>query len=210
MTNTKSIGCEAAQTIQSWALPPEATLGSALRAKGILQHIRARLPLSLRKAISLETGKLTLAMPAQPDSVSAAAVQAIQQTLDAIRSLPVIPREIEDILSISASERHKWLKDGRLVSAGLRTVKLRGRAKKISFHVYDPRFVEDLLDRAAPELWRLQDRETAAENRKRAAAKAKHTRSVNKKASAPTQSDASTPAPDLQGWEAFDADGFLK
>jgi len=210
MTNTKSIGCEAAQTIQSWALPPEATLGSALRAKGILQHIRARLPLSLRKAISLETGTLTLAMPAQPDSVSAAVVQTIQQTLDAIRSLPVIPREIEDILSISASERHKWLKDGRLVSAGLRTVKLRGRAKKISFHVYDPRFVEDLLDRAAPELWRLQDRETAAENRKRAAAKAKHTRSVNKKASAPTQSDASTPAPDLQGWEAFDAEGFLK
>jgi hypothetical protein len=163
---TKSKDFDGTQKIRSWTLPVEATLGSAVRAKGILQHIRARLPLSQRKSVELEAGTLCFCMPVTPDSLSTAAIQTIQQSLDDIRSLPIIPREIEDILSISASERHRWLKDGRLVSAGLRTVKLRGRAKKISFHVYEPRFVEDILDQGAPDLWRVQDRETAAENRR--------------------------------------------
>lgn len=207
---TKSKNCDGAQKIKSWTLPVEATLGSAVRAKGILQHIRARLPTSQRKSIELESGTLCFCMPVTPDSLSAAAIQTIQQCLEDIRNLPVIPREIEDILSISASERHRWLKDGRLVSAGLRTVKLRGRAKKISFHVYEPRFVEDILDRGAPDLWRVQDRETAAENRRLAAAKAKHARALAKKSASGEKAAASRPAPQLRGWEEFDADGFLK
>ncbi len=207
---TKSKNCDGAQKIKSWTLPVEATLGSAVRAKGILQHIRARLPTSQRKSIELEAGTLCFCMPVTPDSLSAAAIQTIQQCLEDIRNLPVIPREIEDILSISASERHRWLKDGRLVSAGLRTVKLRGRAKKISFHVYEPRFVEDILDRGAPDLWRVQDRETAAENRRRAAAKAKHARALAKKSASGEKAAASRPASQLRGWEEFDADGFLK
>jgi hypothetical protein len=39
-----------------------------------------------------------------------------------LESLPIIPRELEDILTIKASERHRWLKAGRLPSAGTRTV----------------------------------------------------------------------------------------
>lgn len=210
MTKTKSRSCDGAQKIRSWTLPAEVTLGSAVRAKGILQHIRARLPLSQRKSIDLEAGTLSFCMPVRPDSLSAAAVKTIQQILEDIRNLPVIPREIEDILSISASERHRWLKDGRLVSAGLRTVKLRGRAKKISFHVFEPRFVEDILDRGAPDLWRVQDRETAAENRRRAAAKARHTRARAQKSGCGDKTAASKPTPQLRGWEDFDADGFLK
>ncbi|ANG99538.1 hypothetical protein LQT97_21825 [Brucella pseudogrignonensis] len=207
---TKSKNCDGVQKIKRWTLPAEATLGSAVRAKGILQHIRARLPLSQRKSIELEAGTLCFCVPVTPDSLSTAAIQTIQQSLQDIHSLPIIPREIEDILSITASERHRWLKDGRLVSAGLRTVKLRGRAKKISFHVYEPRFVEDILDRAAPDLWRVQDRETATENRRRAAAKAKHARAIAKKAGSDTKPDASNQTPQLRGWEEFDADGFLK
>ena len=65
--------------------------------------------------------------------------------LEGIDKLPVLPREIEDILAIKTSERHRWLKDGRLASAGTRTVRLRGRARKITFHVFDPLAVEDLL-----------------------------------------------------------------
>ncbi|MBO1026679.1 hypothetical protein [Brucella pseudogrignonensis] len=207
---TKSKDFDGTQKIRSWTLPVEATLGSAVRAKGILQHIRARLPLSQRKSVELEAGTLCFCMPVTPDSLSTAAIQTIQQSLDDIRSLPIIPREIEDILSISASERHRWLKDGRLVSAGLRTVKLRGRAKKISFHVYEPRFVEDILDQGAPDLWRVQDRETAAENRRRAAAKAKHTRALVKKTGSGDKAAASKQTPQLRGWEDFDAEGFLK
>ena len=55
-----------------------------------------------------------------------------------ITELPILPSEAEDILSISSRERHKWLDDGRLQSAGTKTVKLRGRAKAVTFHVFTP------------------------------------------------------------------------
>lgn len=64
-------------------------------------------------------------------------------------TLPVISREIQDILTIKTSERHRWLADGRLACAGTRTVRLNGRARRITFHVFDPKVVEDLLDRGA-------------------------------------------------------------
>lgn len=120
----------------------------------------------------------------------------------------MIPREIEDILSISTTERHRWLKDGRLPSAGTRTVKLRGRAKKITFHVFDPRMVEDLLDRDVVDVWREEDAERAAENRRKAAWKAKLTRST-KAAATETKTD---PVEDddrfkLRGWAEFERDG---
>lgn len=78
-----------------------------------------------------------------------------------------IPREVEDILSITSAERHRWLKDGRLRSAGTRTVKLRGHAKRITFHVFDPRHIEDLLDRDLVSIWREDDAIASTENRRR-------------------------------------------
>lgn len=33
-------------------------------------------------------------------------------------------------------------------------MKLRGRARKITFHVFDPRVVEDILDRDLVTVWR--------------------------------------------------------
>ena len=54
------------------------------------------------------------------------AVASTSKTLDGIETLPVIPREVEDILGISTTESHRWLKDGRFPSAGTRTVNLRG------------------------------------------------------------------------------------
>jgi len=71
--------------------------------------------------------------------------------------------------------------------------------------------IEDILDRGSPEIWREDDKETAAENRRRAASKAKLTRSQKnrEKQDAALQnanSDVSTPT----GWDEFNADGFLK
>lgn len=121
----------------------------------------------------------------------------------------MIPREIEDILTISTTERHRWLKDGRLPSAGTRTVKLPGRSKKITFHVFDPRLVEDLLDREVVDTWREEDAERAAENRRRAVWKAQLTRSQKKSAAA----EASTETLEdderfkLRGWAEFEREG---
>jgi hypothetical protein len=105
-----------------------------------------------------------------------AAIAKIAKTLDGIEALPTLPREAEDILTISPRERHKWLKDGRLQSIGTRTVQLRGRAKAVTFHLFDPRHIEDVLDRDLPGLWREHDAQAAADNRRRAAGKAALTR----------------------------------
>ena len=105
--------------MEEWSLRPAATLGSSVRAKGILLEVRAQLPSATRKLVNLEHNMLTLrvAEDAADTNLDAIAV-TVSKTLACIEDLPVIPREIEDILSISATERHRWLKDGRLKSAG--------------------------------------------------------------------------------------------
>ena len=123
----------------------------------------------------------------------------------------MIPPEVEDILTITATERHRWLKDGRLQSAGTRTVKLRGRARKITFHVFDPRHIEDVLDRDLVTIWREDDALTDAENRRRAAGKAalKRAKKRARKAGQVNQNEEEPPQ-DLQGWGAFESDGLLR
>jgi hypothetical protein len=139
------------ELVKTWVLPPAATLGSSIRAKGILLERRARLPVASKKSLDIDRGELTLSMPAGSKAEFHAASAVVVKAPEDIETPPVIPREIQDILSIKTSERHRWLKDGRLPSAGTRTVKLRGRARKITFHVFDPRVVEDLLDRGVVE-----------------------------------------------------------
>jgi hypothetical protein len=202
-----------AKLIEVWTLPPAATLGSSVRAKGILLEIRACLPLAMKKSLDIKGGVLVLSMPENADDDFRSASAIVSSTLEGIETLPVIPREIEDILAISTTERHRWLKDGRLQSAGTRTVKLRGRAKKITFHVFDPRRVEDALDRDLVAAWREEDAATAAENRRRAAWKAKLTRSQRSGGKAPPESDSSgdeVSSPKLLGWEEFERDGLLR
>ena len=114
----------------------------------------------------METGNVVLHMPdaeaAEFDAVSA----IVGDMLPEIAALPILPSEAEDILSISSRERHKWLEDGRLQSAGTKTVKLRGPAKAVTFHVFTPSFTEHVLDSGLPEIWREEDIVTTAENRR--------------------------------------------
>jgi hypothetical protein len=201
------------KVIREWTLPPAATLGSAVRAKGILLEIRARLPSAAKRLVHVEAGTIVLRVPEDTDDDWRDLIAIVSDTLNGIEGLPVIPREAEDILSISSAERHRWLKDGRLESAGTRTVKLRGRARKITFHVFEPHHIEDVLDRGMPDTWREQDAITAAENRRRAAGKAaltragKNLRTGSLAAEATKQGDDE---PNLKGWEEFDLDGLLR
>ena len=189
---------------------PAATLGSSVRAKGILLEARARLPLTARKLLGIEAGSLALRMPEGDEDAFRAASAVVSRTLLDIEALPVIPREVEDILTISSAERHRWLKDGRLKSAGTRTVKLRGRSKAVTFHVFDPRHIEDVLDRDLPAVWREEDMVATAENRRRAAGKAALTRAgkSGRRSTLAPADEASRPK--LQGWDEFEIDGLLR
>ncbi|WP_246505791.1 hypothetical protein [Mesorhizobium silamurunense] len=204
----------AAKLVAEWALSPAATLGSSVRARGIFLDIRARLPAASRKLLNIESRVLALRLPEEDsDADVQAACAIVSKAMQDIEDLPVIPREVEDILVISAGERHRWLKDGRLQSAGTRTVKLRGRARKITFHVFDPRHIEDVLDRDLVTVWREEDAATAAESRRRAAGKAAMKRALKSGGGAvdSTKNDREDKSHSkLRGWEDFESSGLLR
>jgi hypothetical protein len=104
--------------VAAWPLSPAATLGSSIRIKGIERELRARVPGAAKKHVKAETGSVTLQMAEDEAAAFRVASGKIAQTIATIETLPVLPREAEDILSISPRERHKWLKDGRLQSIG--------------------------------------------------------------------------------------------
>jgi hypothetical protein len=201
----------AAKFTREWRLSPAATLGSSVRKKGIFLEVRAQLPTDAKKQLHIESGVLSLRMVEGAEAEFRKASALVCQTLDTIEDMPVLPREVEDILSIKATERHRWLKDGRLRSAGTRTVKLRGRARKITFHVFDARYIEDVLDRDLVTLWREEDAVAAAENRRRAAGKAamKRARKGGLKAVPQSQQGGSSNSP-VDGWEEFESEGLLR
>ena len=194
--------------IGEWVLSSAATLGSSVRARGILLEIRARLAPALKKRVEVKGGVIVLAMPSDAGDAFSDISAIVSNTLNGIESMPVIPREIEDILSISTTERHRWLKDGRLPSAGTRTVKLRGRAREITFHVFDPRLIEDVLDRDLVASWREDDAATAIENRRRAAWNRRLARAPKVASVQPGGLDE--PSPGLVGWDEFAREGLLR
>ena len=200
-----------AKFVCEWTLPGAATLGSSVRARGLLLEMRARLPAAIKRSLDIVGANLVLRMTEDAEKEFRAASEIVTRGLVGIEDLPVIPREIQDILSISTTERHRWLKDGRLQSAGTRTVKLRGRAKKITFHVFDPRRVEEVLNGDLISVWREADAETKAENRRQAAWKAKLKR-TQKASVAPTTDASSEDASRhrLKGWDEFEREGLLR
>ncbi|MBX4908865.1 MULTISPECIES: hypothetical protein [Rhizobium] len=211
MPNTKTKNkSDDPELIREWSLPVAATLGSAVRVKRILQEVRSRLPPAVRKSLNMQSGELTLVMAESSKTAFRATSSIVTEALQDIAKLPIIPREIEDILGITTSERKRWLEDGRLPSAGTRTVRLQGRARRITFHVFNPRIVEDLLDRGAVDEWREEDARTKAENRRRAAYHAKLTRSLKKQEKV-KQADANADdaATGLSGWDEFGSEGLL-
>lgn len=188
--NTRSKTRGRARVVEQWQLPASATLGSAVRAKGILLEVRARLPFAARKLLDLDAGLLVLRVPEDSDTDWDEVLKMVAGELHDIEDLPVIPREVEDILTITSGERHRGLRDGRLQSAGTRTVKVRGRTRRITFHVFDPGHIEDVLDRDMASVWREQDAAAAAENRRRAAGKAALARASKRKAAPSTEENA--------------------
>lgn len=195
-----------------WPLLSNTTLGSSVRAKGIERELRRKLPWAARKFLTVEVGKAVLRMPdTTPDEFKEIAAE-IADAVGGQSALPVLPSEAEDILSMSSRERHKWMNDGRLQSAGTRTVKLRGRSKSVTFHVFDPAHIEHILNSDLTEIWREEDAVAIAENRRRAAGKAALTRAgkraVDRKAT--SHSSEELPEDQLEGWEEFAADGLLR
>ena len=155
---------------------------------------------------------LTLAMPEDFEDDFRSTAVIVARSLENIESLPVIPRELEDILTISKTEPRRWLEDGRLPSAGTRTVRLRGCTRQITFHFFDPKVVEYLLDRGAVDEWREEDAAAKSENRRRTAYKTKLIRSLKNAGKATPKPELGTEeaSSKLAGWDEFEGNGLLR
>lgn len=151
------------ELLRTLTLSPAATLGSAVRAKGILQQIQARLPFTAKKTVTLDGSDVVLAMPADDKAAFAASEALVNEVMDEAETLPVIPREIQNP-NDKGGGGHRWLADGCLPSAGTRTVRVNVRARQITFHVFDLKVV-------AVDEWREQDSEAKAEKKREAAFK---------------------------------------
>lgn len=197
--------------VAEWPVPSIATLGSSVRAYGLEREVRRRLPWKARKHVHIQGRHVVLRMPDEDRDQFALHSATVTRILEGIAACPVLPSEVEDILGISPRERHKWMKAGRLQSAGTRTVKMRGRAKAVTFHVFTPQHIEDVLDRDLPTVWREEDAAAISENRRRAAAKARLTRGRKKAAKFDEGTpEGNDPGPGLEGWESFAAKGLLR
>ncbi|HEV2554454.1 MAG TPA: hypothetical protein VGV17_11915 [Bosea sp. (in: a-proteobacteria)] len=213
MMPSKQVAEISPELVAEWPLPSAATLGSSVRLKGIEREIRRCLPWTTRKCVVAIAGGIVLRMSEANQAAFDAVSVTIAKALVGIEALPILPSEAEDILSMSSRERHKWLKDGRLKSAGTRTAKLRGRAKAVTFHVFDPRHIEDLLDEDRPVVWREDDARVAAEKRRHAAGKAARARAAKWRESRASETEGNRNdkgRPPLAGWEKFAADGLLR
>jgi hypothetical protein len=81
-----------------------------VRAKGILLEVRGHLPFAERRLLHVESGALVLHVPEDDPDDHQTTVDAVTRKLVGIEDLPVIPREVEDTLSIKQAKRHRWLK----------------------------------------------------------------------------------------------------
>ena len=77
-------------------------------------EVRSRLPKALQRSLTIKVGELTLQMPDDAANKFEAICAIVSEALVGLESRPIIPREIEDILGISSTERRRWLGNGRL------------------------------------------------------------------------------------------------
>ena len=142
----------------SYKLSLAMTLGSKIREKDLRRRIKARLQRWSTQKIK-DTGEIVTACWKTADTERVkSAISHVDQMLDAFRKERVIPKIVEEVLGISARERRRWIKDGRLATSGTGQFK----KGKTVFQFYLHR-VDDIARLVAhPEIiaeWRAADAE---------------------------------------------------
>jgi hypothetical protein len=136
----------------SWPM----TLGSQLRERDLRRRFKARLQRWFPQEI-VDAGAVITASWATADIDRAkSAITHVDHMLDAFRKERLIPKIVEEVLGISARERRRWIKDGRLSKSGT------GHFKKgktvFQFYLHRPEEIAKLA--ADPQIvagWRAAD-----------------------------------------------------
>lgn len=105
----------------SYELSPSMTLGSAIREKDLRQKLKSRLK-RWHPAGKFLVGNIFAARFNINDNYNARfAVDDLDRMLDSFANEKLTPKMVEEVLGITALERVRWNKDGRLPKSGTGT-----------------------------------------------------------------------------------------
>lgn len=140
----------------SFQPPYSLTLGSESRARDVRYRVKAKLkraaPLSRNDDGKTVRAKFQLSSA----PLLKAVLSEIDRLLDDFPKARLTPRMVEEILRISAAERRRWNKDGRLPKSGAGSFR-RGK-QSISFNLHPPEKIARLAkDPALIAQWRRED-----------------------------------------------------
>ena len=136
--------------------PVSLTLGSVSRSREVRYRVKAK----LKRAAPLSRNDDGETVRARFELSSArrlkAVVAEIDRLLDSFPKQRLTPRMVEEILGISAAERRRWNKDGRLPKSGAGSFR-RGK-QSISFNLHPPEKIAQLAkDQTLIARWRQED-----------------------------------------------------
>lgn len=130
--------------------------GLRLRSSEVSRSVRSRLARVGSQVQSVENGDvLTLSCGVGQIAALTATIKDIDRILDAIAKRPLTPHLVQQALGITARERLRWTKDGRLPQSGANTFR-KGRKITVSTHAIDQ--IQKLAgDRSIIAEWRNAD-----------------------------------------------------
>lgn len=151
------------------------TLNSATRAKDALYKVRSRFKKHRWEFVETDNEISTF----HPHSNSKKCVEVIvtlENELDEFFGSALGPLTVEEVLGITARERLKWLKDGRLATVGTESFKKNGIT--ITYHVHALETIKAITPKMIIK-WREDDKSSTTIARQKGAQKAVQTRSKN-------------------------------
>lgn len=130
------------------------TFGSANRVNEILRDIKRLL--KRRGWMSITSDGAIAARIPDVAKLLAEFLRDADKAIDKIAARQLHPREVEALLSITARERIRWTKDGRLPTSGRGSFR---RGQMIEFSTYSPKAMMELADSPGKVAsWRASDR----------------------------------------------------
>jgi hypothetical protein len=143
----------------SYELSRPMTLGSQLRERDLRRKVKARLQRWSPQKMA-DAGQTIMAYWARRDFERAIlAISDADRMIDAFRKERLTPKIVEEVLGISAHERRRWTKDGRLPKSGTGQFK-KGR-QVFQFYLHPVEKIAKLA--ASPKIiaeWREADSQT--------------------------------------------------
>jgi hypothetical protein len=133
------------------------TCGSSQRASQAIRVVKSVFRQYRSRVVKHTAKGIVIICPGAPEKELLRLCSIAEERLVRLRDEPLTAKMVEEILSISSTERRRWSKDGRMPTAG--NVFFSQGKKQVSLFVYSPDTISKLI--ARPDQisdWRERDK----------------------------------------------------